>query len=263
MSVPAYLLVPDGRGVAGLGRAGRPRPRPGQVPGLRPGARGPAGRGLRRRAGPPGPCGARPPTCAASASAPTGTRPTTTAATPTWSTRSWAGGARSPRTCGTCARALDVLGGPPAGRPGPDGHGRLLLRRHGHACSSPPWTPGGRRRGERLLLVVGRVAQGAVEHVRLPGALRHARADGACRRRAPWSPPGPLFVETGREDLLFPVAAAEQSVGRLRRVYDAPRRRRPAGPRHLRRRAPVARAGAYPFLDRHLGGIRRASRVRA
>jgi dienelactone hydrolase len=32
--------------------------------------------------------------------------------------------------------------------------------------------------------------------------------------------PRPLFVETGREDPLFPVSAAEQSVSRLRRVYE-------------------------------------------
>ncbi len=32
--------------------------------------------------------------------------------------------------------------------------------------------------------------------------------------------PRPLFVETGRDDPLFPVAAATDSVARLRRVYD-------------------------------------------
>ena len=53
MSVPAYLLVPDGPGAPGFGRAGRPRSRPGQVPGLRHRRpRGRPGQRLRRRTGP-------------------------------------------------------------------------------------------------------------------------------------------------------------------------------------------------------------------
>ena len=86
MSVPAYLLVPDGRALPGAGRAGRPRPRPRQVAGVRPGADRGAGRRLRRPAGRGGATWCWRPTCAASASGPTGTRRTTTAATPTWST---------------------------------------------------------------------------------------------------------------------------------------------------------------------------------
>jgi dienelactone hydrolase len=65
--------------------------------------------------------------------------------------------------------------------------------------------------------------------------------------------PRALLVETGREDLIFPVSAAEQSVGQLRRVYD-----------HLgagdRLEHDVFEGGhewhgllAYPFLDHHLG----------
>jgi hypothetical protein len=78
---------------------------------------------------------------------------------------------------------------------------------------------------------------GAIEHVDL-GAL---------------VAPRPLLVETGSEDLLFPMAAAERSVAQLRPVYelaDAPDRL-----------VHDAFTGdhqwhgelAYPFLDRWLG----------
>ena len=48
-------------------------------------------------------------TCAASASAWTGTPRTTTPATPIWSTPPWRAGTRWPRTSGTCGARLDVL----------------------------------------------------------------------------------------------------------------------------------------------------------
>jgi dienelactone hydrolase len=65
--------------------------------------------------------------------------------------------------------------------------------------------------------------------------------------------PRPLFVETGREDPLFPVVAAERSVERLGRVYA-----------HLGAADRLVHEisdgehqwygrGAYAFLDRHLG----------
>jgi dienelactone hydrolase len=65
--------------------------------------------------------------------------------------------------------------------------------------------------------------------------------------------PRPLLVQTGDQDPLFPVATAEQAVGRLRRVYD-----------HLGAGDRLAQdvfegehqwngPGAYPFIDRWLG----------
>jgi predicted peptidase len=68
--------------------------------------------------------------------------------------------------------------------------------------------------------------------------------------------PRPLFVETGRDDPLFPVAAAERSIGRLRRVYG-----------HLGADGQLVHEvsegehqwygrGAYGFLGHHLGGDR-------
>jgi len=65
--------------------------------------------------------------------------------------------------------------------------------------------------------------------------------------------PRPLLIETGTEDLLFPVAAAVESCARLRRVYDD----RDAGDRLVH---DVFEGGhqwhgqaALPFLDRWLG----------
>ena len=81
------------------------------------------------------------------------------------------------------ARCLDVLAAHPLVDPARIGRGRVLLRRDHDPVPRRLRRPGGRRRGERLLLVVGRVAQGAVEHVRLPGAARHARPDRARRPR--------------------------------------------------------------------------------
>ena len=65
--------------------------------------------------------------------------------------------------------------------------------------------------------------------------------------------PRPLLVETGREDLIFPLAAAEEAVARLRRVY-----------RHLGAGDLLVHdvfdgehqwhgVHAYPFLEQHLG----------
>ena len=66
--------------------------------------------------------------------------------------------------------------------------------------------------------------------------------------------PRPLLVENGRDDLLFPLAAGRGVAGPAAPGLRPHRRRRPPGPRRLRRRAPVARALAYPFLDRWLAG---------
>jgi dienelactone hydrolase len=65
--------------------------------------------------------------------------------------------------------------------------------------------------------------------------------------------PRPMLVETGREDLIFPLAAAEESVARLHRVY-----------RHLGADDLLVHdvfdgehqwhgVRAYPFLEQHLG----------
>jgi dienelactone hydrolase len=65
--------------------------------------------------------------------------------------------------------------------------------------------------------------------------------------------PRPMFVETGREDLLFPVAAAERSVERLRPVYA-----HLGDPDHLVHEISEGEhrwygRGAYAFLAEHLG----------
>jgi dienelactone hydrolase len=65
--------------------------------------------------------------------------------------------------------------------------------------------------------------------------------------------PRPLLIETGREDLIFPLAAAEEAVARLGRLYD-----------HLGAADRLVHdvfdgehewhgIRAYPFLDQHLG----------
>ncbi len=53
--------------------------------------------------------------------------------------------------------------------------------------------------------------------------------------------PRPLLIETGTEDLLFPVAEATESVRRTRLVYEAGRCVGPTGARRVRGRPPVAR----------------------
>ena len=66
--------------------------------------------------------------------------------------------------------------------------------------------------------------------------------------------PRPLFVETGREDPLFPVAAAERSIERLGRVYE----HLGSGDRLVHEISDGEHEwygrGAYDFLVRHLGG---------
>ena len=152
------------------------------------------------------------------------------------------------------SRALDVLEAPPARRPDAHGRGRAVLRRHLHALPGRHRRAGRGRGGQRLLLVVGRDPQDAVEHVRLAGAARHARPPRARRpRRAHRAP------------------AAAGRVGHRRRPL--PRRR---GPAHGGRAVPrctthlgapddalahdVFDGGhqwhgdrAYPFLERWLG----------
>ncbi|MGD0883138.1 MAG: alpha/beta hydrolase family protein [Acidimicrobiales bacterium] len=79
------------------------------------------------------------------------------------------------------------------------------------------------------------------------GTMEHADIGALVAPRA-------LFVETGREDPLFPVAAADRSVGRLRRVYD----HLGAGDRLVHEVSDGEHQwygrGAYGFLDRELGG---------
>ena len=111
-------------------------------------------------------------------------------------------------------------GGPPAGRPGPDGRGRLLLRGHDDAVPGRHRRPGGRRRGQRLLLVVGRVAQGALEHVRLPGALRACSAGWSTSTSAPWSPPVPSWSRPGATTCSSRWPPPRSRLARLRPVYD-------------------------------------------
>jgi dienelactone hydrolase len=78
------------------------------------------------------------------------------------------------------------------------------------------------------------------------GRMEHVDLGGLVAPRA-------LLVETGREDLIFPLSAAEESVGQLRRVYH-----------HLGAADRLEHdvfdgehewhgLRAYPFLDHHLG----------
>ena len=230
MSVPAYLLVPDGRDRPGSGRARRPRPRPGQVPGLRRSSpSGAAGRRLRRRAGPARPRGA-------------GARPALLR--------------RAGRLEPARPLRLRHQSGPPGhGRvepadPEPVGPGPVPRRarratrwstRHAWAwsasptgrrspCSSPPCD-------DRVAAAVvsGYFSSWAESH-KVPwnmcgsqvlsgmlGRMEHADVGALIA-------PRPLLVVTGRDDPLFPVAAAEESVARLRPGLRPPRRRRPPGP---------------------------------
>ena len=178
-----------------------------------------------------------PPTCAASGSGRTGTPRTTTPATPTWSTPSWRGGTRWPRTCGTCPRCLDVLSRASAGGSRPDRHGRSLLRGHGHVVHGGLRRTGGRRRGQRLLLVVGGGPQDAVEHVRFAGRSSACSASLEHEDLGALIAPRPLLIETGHRGRPLPVPAATESVRRTRLVYDHEARRGPAGARRLRGRA--------------------------
>ena len=124
--------------------------------------------------------------------------------------------------------------GPSTGRPGPDRRGRLLLRGDDVAVPGGHRPSGGRRRGQRVLLVVVRGAQGPVEHVRLPGALRDAGPHGARRPRGTGGPP----PTAGRERPRRPPVPAGRLGGRpgpVAAALRARRGRRPSGPRRLRR----------------------------
>ncbi len=202
MSVPAYLLVPDGRSAPGsavLAVHGHGRASPVSAASTTPTA-------PRAVTTPPSwPAAATwcwPRTSAASASGPTGT-PTDHYACDTNLVHQVMAG-WNPLT-----QNLWDLG------PGPrrlEAHPLVDPARMGVAGFSYGGTmtlflaatdaPGGGRRGERVLLVLGRVAQGALEHVRLPGALRHAGPDGA---RGPGCPGGPAApagrVRSGRHAL--------------------------------------------------------------
>ncbi len=119
------------------------------------------------------------------------------------------------------AAGLDVLRDHPLVDPGPHRHGRALLWRHRDAVHRRPRPARGRRRGQRVLLVVGGEPQDAVEHVRLAdrcigmlGRLEHEDLGALIA-------PRPLLIETGHRRPLFPVAAATESVRRTRLVYDA------------------------------------------
>ncbi len=229
MSVPAYLLVPDGRRRAGLGGAGRPRARTGQVPDLRP--RRPRGRPrqrLRRRAGPPRPCGPGPgPAVLRRAGRLEPRRPLRLRHQPGPPGHGRVEPAH-PEPLGPGARPRRARG-PSTGRPGPDRRGRLLLRGDDDAVPGRHRPSGGRRRGQRLLLVVVRGAQGPVEHVRLPGALRDAGPHGARRPGGTGGPP----PAAGRERPRRPPVPAGRLGGRPGPVAAALRTRRgrrPSGP---------------------------------
>ena len=252
MSVPAYLLVPDGRRIPGLGRAGRARPRPGQVPGVRPRARGRPGQRLRRRAGPAGPRGAGPrPALLRGAGRLEPARPLRL--------RHQSGPpghgrmeSADPEPLGPGPGSRRARGAP-AGRSGPasawpasptGGRSRCSWPHSTNGCR-PPWSAATSRRGARP--------------TRSRGTCAAPRCCSACSARwstptwARWSPPAPCWSSPGRDDLLFPVAAAEAAVARLRPVYD----RLGAGDRLAHDIFDGEHqwhgARAYPFLDRWLG----------
>ena len=180
MSVPAYLLVPDGRRgpAAGAGRAGLPRARAGQVAGRRPDAHRHAQRGLRAATRPPRlrRAGARPALLRRAAGLePRGPLRLRHQPRPRRHGRVEPAGAERLGPAALARRA----GAAPAGRPGAPRHGRHLLRRHGHALHGGRRHPRGGVGGERLLLLVGREPQNAVEHVRLADPVRHAGEPGA------------------------------------------------------------------------------------
>ncbi len=86
------------------------------------------------------------------------------------------------------ARALDVLEAHPLVDPDRMGMAGFSYGATVTLVPGRAGPPGGGGRGVLLLLLMGRVTQGAVEHVRLPGAVRHARPDGARRRGRPGGP---------------------------------------------------------------------------
>ena len=140
---PAYLLVPDDRVGAppGCRRARLPRPRAGQVAGGRARAHRHAQRRLRAPAGPPRlrRAGAGPALLRRAAGLES--RGPLRLRHQPGARRHGGVEPAGPERVGPAALPRRA-GAAPAGRPGPDGHGRHLVRGHGHARSPPPSTAG-------------------------------------------------------------------------------------------------------------------------
>ena len=83
------------------------------------------------------------------------------------------------------ARSLDVLAAHPLVDPRRIGAVGLSYGGTHDAVPGGLGRAGGRRGGERVLLVVGRGAQDAVEHVRLPGPARACSAGSSTSTSAP------------------------------------------------------------------------------
>ena len=115
------------------------------------------------------------PTCAASASAPTGCPTTSTTATGISCARRWPASCRTSATSGTCSAALDVLAAHPLVDPQRMGAAGLLVRRDVHAVPRRDRRTGARRGRRVLPVVVARRAPDAVEHVRLADRARPDR----------------------------------------------------------------------------------------
>ena len=258
MSVPAYLLVPHDRAEPGPGGARDPRSRSGQ------------GAHLRRRRDEAHDEGARTrtcsraratscsrPTCAASASAPTGCPTTSTTATGTSCARRWPASSRTQRNLWDLQRALDVLAAHPLVDPGRIGAAGLS---YGATCTL------------FLAAIDDRVRAAIVSRATCRRGAPRTRCRGTCavRRSCParsarssisTSPsliaPRPLLVENGdrRRHLPGRRRARHRRVAAAR-VRAARRARRRARARRVRRRPPVARhrdvrlPGAVAVSDR-------------
>ena len=150
-------------------------------------------------------------------------------------------------------RCLDVLEQHELVDPARMGMVGNLLWRHGHVVHRGHGRPGGRRRRQRVFLVMGRVPQNAVEHVRVPGHGGHARAARARGPRGARRTPATPRSRAGTEDYLFPVATATESVRRTRLVYE----QQGAGDRLVHDIFEGEHqwhgTEALPFLDRWLG----------
>ena len=253
MSVPAYLLVPDGReepGSAVLAVHGH-GPGKSRICGLEPDD--PPGGRLRRRAGPAWPrgAGAGPAVLRRAAGLePRGPLRLRHQPGPPGDGRLEPA---HPEPVGLRPGSRHA-GGPPAGRPGPPRGGRVLLRgdhRPVPGGGGPPGRGGG---GERLLLVVGRGPQDALEHVRVPGAPGDAGGHGARRRGRPGRTPGALRRDGPGGPALPGGRGRPSRSARLRRVYGhlgvADRIEHEVGEGEHQWYG----QGAYGFLDRHLGG---------
>ena len=118
-----------------------------------------------------------------------------------------------------CARALDVLVDHPLVDPARHGRRRVLLRRDDQPLPGRLRPAGGRRGGERVLLVVGRVAPDALEHVRVPGASGDARGRWSTPTSGPWSPPGPCSSRPAGRTCSSRWRRPSGRSARLRRVY--------------------------------------------